>query len=409
MKIGLDKYLPSLLISAVMVATTGTALADTQNKPYIKTFGADVMTGGWFKNGDNCSSDPTTTNYQNPDYTTNTFAGDNRSGGILTYTRLSQRGGDSSQYAALSLGKVDGGRGDLSDGSRDGFYSSGVLAGAGSATDALTFANNANSPFGGFFEGSIAQGHCIPDYFSKVDPSSAQALPNNGNWRPTFVNNSPGGTYFGNAPAGNSLDLFETAGPGDMVLRAGKKIAIFVNGSVYINNNVIYDSASKVDKVPKFALIVKGSIYVDPNVTELDGLYIAQPADDTAASLTSDTGIFWSCHPRALDPIKIYYPPSCNKPLAINGAVIAKQANLLRVGGTAANNNSDVSTTANTGEDNLNTVGNCTNSPGFPNCHVSETTNYTPAVIMGGSFFDTSSGSTGNLKIDSLISLPPVF
>jgi hypothetical protein len=83
--------------------------------------------------------------------------------------------------------------------------------------------------------------------------------------------------------------------------------------------------------------------------------------------------------------------------------------NFVRVGGGGGAGTSDVSTTASTAEDSLGTVGTCNGTPNA-NCHLSEVVNYSPAMIMGGSFFGSSTTSTtGGLPIDSVISLPPVF
>lgn len=372
--------------------------ADPTNKPYLKTFGSDLMTGGWFESTSGCPSG-NGTDYQNPAFFNSTFTANPLNGGILTYTKSSgtATGGSSSQYGVMSLGRID-------DGSGYGFYSGGSQP--NSNVKRLSFANinangTSNGDFGGSFEGTVGQSNCIPDYFGRLDPSTAQSLP--ANWRPVLVNASSGGTYYGNAPSGNSLDLFGGSGGGDLVVSAGKRVAIYVKGDVYIGKNVTYDTSATVDSVPKFMLVVKGSIYVDPSVTRLDGSYIAQPADNTAASISSDTGIFWSCHPQSPSAqIDIYYPPTCTKPLVINGAIVAKQVDLLRVKG-------DI-TASNTGEDNLNTTEtNCSTSP-YNSCNVSEVINYTPSIFMGGSFTETSNKSTsGGLPVDNLISLPPTF
>lgn len=372
-----------------MIAMTGSALADTTTKPYLKTFGGDLMTGGWFRGTSGCAN-----NYQNPTFSSPTFNTDNRNGGILSYYQSSPKGGASSQYGVMALGEVDGRR------AGDGFYSSGVQNSA--SVKALTFANTDGTlPYGGVLEGSVDQSHCVPDYFSKVNRNNPSVQALQANWRSVLINAGGDGTYYGDAPSGNSYDLFGSSGSGDVTVKTGKRVTIFVNGSVYISQNIIYDPGSSVDSTPKFALIAKGSIYVDPNVTRLDGFYVAQPKDNTAASLTADTGIFWSCHGSSLSQtIDIYYPAvNCTRTLVINGGVVAKQLNLLRVKG-------DVSG-ATGAEDSIATVSSCT-PPGT--CNVAEVFNYTPAVLTGGSFFDTNnSGSSNVLPIDSLISLPPVF
>jgi hypothetical protein len=401
MKTGLAKRLPLLVIGTVMMLTAGTALADTSNKPYIKTFGGDLMTGGWFKNGTNCSSG-SGTNYQNPNFSNATITPDARAGGILAYSLSSgtSSGGASSQYGVFSLGEVDGRR------AQDGFYSQGSQV--GSSVKTLTFANaDGTLPFGGKFEGAISQSQCITDYFSKVDIDPSTNNPRNPgvtvfdsttNWRPIFVNAGVGGTYYSNVPAGGTLDLFAGSGAGDMQLKPGKRIVIYVNGNVYINRNITYDPSATIDNVPKFALIVKGSIYIDNTTTHLDGMYVAEPAGTTSAAVTANDGIIWTCHPNNNNPLDYTYPPTCNTPLVVNGSLIAKKINFLRVNG-------DINS-ASSGEDNPSTVSSCTSG----SCNVSEVVNYSPAMIIGGSFFNSSnSSSSQGLPIDNIISLPPAF
>lgn len=395
-----------MISAAVLMVSTGAALADTVTQPYLKSYGGDVMTGAWFSNGTNCSTD-STSNYQDPNFANGGFAADARAGGILTYSKTAgtSSGGDSSQYAAFSIGEVDGRR------AGDGFYSAGAQAAAGGAgstsVKALTIANtNGLLPFGGEAEGSIRQSNCIADYYSKKPAGTAAA----GDLTSVIARGS--GDYAA-AGGGSSFTLTSGAVGQTYTIPAGKRITIYVNGNAYISGNIVYDPAATVDNIPKFALIVKGSIYIDPGVTRLDGMYVAQPAGTTAAAVAADDGIIWTCHPTSpasapgtVDPTSL---AGCTLPLAVNGALIAKQVNLVRVGGGGGSGTSDISTTANTAEDNLGTVGTCNASP-YTNCHLSEVVNYSPAMIMGGSFFGSSTTSTtGGLPIDSIISLPPVF
>ena len=247
-------------------------------------------------------------------------------------------------------------------------------------------------------EGSVRQSNCIPDYYSKM-PAGTPALtgPLNGAIPPGL-----GGTF--------STPSFATCSPNVYCLTqnnvtiksdvtGGTRLTIYVNGNVYIDHNITYnDPTVTVDKVPKFALIVKGSIYIDKTVTELDGLYVAQPAGTNSATIANDDGVIWTCHPNTTAQLDYTYPPNCNSTLVVNGALVAKQINFLRVKG-----NIDAATT---GEDGLGTVSSCLTG----GCNVSEVVNYSPAIIMGGDFFSaSSSSSTGGLPIDSVISLPPVF
>lgn len=362
-------------------------MADTTNKPYLKAFGGDVMTGGWFYNGGNCSSGPGT-NYQNPNFSSARFSSDNRDGGILTYTKTSgtASGGASDQYRVTSLGEIDGRR------AGDGFYSDGAQP--GSNVKALSFANfDITSPlaFGGVFEGSVAQSMCIPDYYSRK-PSSAQDF---NNFAQAIANGS--GDYKKSVAAGSNYQL--TNGSADRIIPAGQKMSIYIDGNVYIDANIKYDPASTVDSVPKFALIVRGSIYIDKSVTQLDGMYVAEPADNTPAAVSSDTGIIWTCHDNSTGAkLDFTYPTNCTSPLVVNGSLIAKQLMLLRVKG-------DINS-ASTAEDSLSTISSCVSGA----CNVAEVVNYSPSIIMGGSFFNTRpDSSTNGLPVDKIVSLPPVF
>lgn len=383
MKVESLKRLPVILISVtVMAASTGIAMADTPTKPYIKAFGGDVMSGGWFSDGNNCST-ATSSNYQDPSFSMPGYTADSRTGGILTYTKTSNQvaGGSSSQYGAVSLGEVDG------SGTGNGFYSDGAQA-SGSDVKNLTFANSGNGlSYGGEYEGSVRQSNCIPDYYAKK-PST------------TLVNNiseaiSQGsGDY--NGPSGGTFDL--TNGGATRQIPAGQRIAIYVDGNVYIDRNIVYDPTATVDNVPKFALIVKGSIYIDKGVTELDGLYVAQPAGKTATAVSADDGDIWTCYPSTKTKPDYTFPPTCTAPLVVNGALIAKQINFLRVNGDVG--------AANSNDDKLGIVDSCAGG----SCNLSEVVNYTPDMIMGGNFFSSGgTSSSGGLPIDSVISLPPVF
>ncbi len=375
-----------MISAAVLVVSTGAAYADTSSKPYIKAYGGDVMTGGWFSSGNNCSTDASS-NYQDPSFAAPGFTTDTRNGGILTYSKTSgtSSGGDSSQFAAFAIGEVDGRR------VGDGFYSAGAQAARGSTSvKALTFANTGAYPFGGAAEGSVRQSNCIADYYSKK-PSGATAISN--------LSQAIGlgsGDYSATAAAGSTFAL--TNGTASHTIPAGQRVTIYVNGDVYIDGNIVYDPAATVDNVPKFALIVKGSIYIDKSVTELDGMYVAEPAGATTAAITNDDGIIWTCHPNSTTTLAYTYPPNCNSTLVVNGALIGKQIDFLRVNG-------DISS-ASTAEDALGTVNSCASG----SCNLSEVVNYSPALIMGGDFFTSTSTSTsGGLPIDSIISLPPVF
>jgi hypothetical protein len=141
---------------------------------------------------------------------------------------------------------------------------------------------------------------------------------------------------------------------------------------------------------------VKGSIYIAPGVSQLDGFYVAQPDTSVANPTTADTGVIWTCHDNnpGVAPTALWVSANCrttgpNKgKLTFNGGVVAKQINMLRLdgdvlgAGAVPNELSSSATTA-------------------------EVFNFTPEMVMGGAFFN--GGNANRYKIESLISLPPVF
>jgi len=384
----LKRFFAAAITLLLLAGLTGVSFADTNTKPYIKAFGGDVMTGGWINDGTNCSTS-TSSNYQSFDSNVAGYTADTRNGGILTYTKTkgSVAGGSSVQYGAISLGEVDG---------RDvgnGFYSDAGQA-SGTAVKNLTFANTVSGlGYGGEFEGSVRQSNCIPDYYGtqQRSPQPCCAITAFGD---SIDLNNANGQYIMTPAAGQSAVI----NPNGLPIPAGRNITVFVNGNAYINNNITYAAGATVANVPKFALVVKGSIYIDKGATRLDGMYVAQPSGKTAATIKADDGVIWTCHPNSTAALDYTYPPNCDKTLVVNGALIAKQVSFLRIIGDIGS--------ANTAEDNLGTVSDCASS-----CNLSEVVNYSPAMIMGGSFFKSNSAgsSSTGLPVDSVISLPPVF
>src|SRR6185437_4299613 len=68
--------------------------------------------------------------------------------------------------------------------------------------------------------------------------------------------------------------------------------AVYVKGNVYINGNITFSgSYANVGEIPSYNVIVEGNIYIAPNVTQLDGLYVAEPTNAGAG------GIIYTCAP----------------------------------------------------------------------------------------------------------------
>jgi hypothetical protein len=183
-----------------MLASAAPAFA---NKPYFKTYGSDVMTGGWFENGGTCDV--------NTHYQTAGVGSSNLTGGILAFA-LEQggsgkaKGGASSQYGVFSLGYVEQ---DNAAARNWGFYSDGANIGGPTRATDLTFANqNPALPagaWGGMFEGATKQSHCIPDYYGQK-PSGATAI-NSGTTLNNILSTTGSGDYTVTPAGGTNYDL----------------------------------------------------------------------------------------------------------------------------------------------------------------------------------------------------------
>jgi hypothetical protein len=339
--------------------------------PYFKTYGADVFTGGWVNSGQN-SCNPASADYQAPDYVNGSVL---HRGGIMAFNlaSTSRIAGASSEFGAASLGFIEG-----SSGSSD---THGFSTGTGTKNE-LSFANtksnssnlDLSSYWGGFIEGNTRQTHCFPDYYTTKQNS------------PSTVANLNDVSSFSGQKKISSSSVITMQSSGNIA--GGKNITVFVDGNVYIDSNITYEARSyyTADTAPKFALVVKGSIYVSKNVTELDGLYIAQPDPDVNDITTADTGVIWTCHGSSTTvPTGSFVSQNCRNKLSVEGALVAKQVVLLRAIGDVA------SATVNESKSSAN---------------IAETVNFIPEMITGGAFFDDD-GSTSD--IESIINLPPIF
>lgn len=362
--------LQALILSVSYVLSLGlfsAGLAYADTKPYFRVHGADVFAGGWWftKNaggGYNCDL---TTNYQAPSFSP---LDKQYRGGILAFNNGGTQGalGD---FGAFALGQIQG---------ENGY---GFASNKGNDKSKLSFANdsgNANGQgaayWGGFFDAGARQlTHCIADYYSlKSDGATDWGSNNLASVGAGKYKTNPGGSSFFTVNS-SSVTIPKSGGS------SGKTITLFVDGNAYIGDDILYEGGYNADTVTKFTLVVRGSLYIDQKVKELNGLYIAQPDLSSASPASSDTGIIWTCSVATKNGSDdSYISKNCrDNNLVVKGALVAKQINLVRVGGN---------------------VGGGT---------VAEDVTYTPEMLIGGSnFFGTDSSEP---HIDSLVSLPPAF
>jgi hypothetical protein len=299
--------------------------------PYHKVYGGDVTVGGGF--GDICEVDASAT-----------ILGSNKlSGGNYV--------GAGTQLAAMALGVING------------FGSS--QSNTPAKTKQLTLANTEDA---NAYGGNLNPLHktCAPDFWvgqrtatEKTASSLSIATLDAG------ANQHEGNVTF----TGGNLAL-------------GQRKTLYVEGNVRITGNITYNLDSpytSIKSIPSFRLIVKGNIYVDPDVTELNGVFVAMPngTDDTTAS-----GRFYTCSPDMRAP-NAGELASCNNLLTVYGSVLADLIKFTRTRGTVDN--------ATTGERYNNNLG----SP-------AEKFIYTPETWLTSDF-----GGIGDN--DAFVTLPPVL
>ena len=133
--------------------------------------------------------------------------------------------------------------------------------------------------------------------------------------------------------------------------------------------------------MPMLELVAKGNIYIANGVTQLDGLYVAQPNGATGGNI-------YTCAqpvlPATAYPIDNTLSGNCHNGLTINGAFVAKQVRFMRTRGTLYQSNAaEPSTSAN----------------------IAEVFRFSPAVWMA----QPPNQTNGVLEYDAIASLPPIL
>ncbi|MBI4034743.1 hypothetical protein HY380_02485 [Candidatus Saccharibacteria bacterium] len=358
----IGKWLAAIICVGLLLS--GQAWAAT-SRPYFRLTDGDIFAGGWFNQGQAaCSADPSQ-NYQAPTFNnqTGTFepASSQYLGAILAFNKL-QGGrptGAAADFGVLAMGLIEG----IAD--SDYGFASGIT----DANNSLSFANDTGqaNAWGGLMAGTTPQTHCLPDYYgTKQDSPVDWAGP---------LGSASSGQYFKDGGSG----VF-TLNSSNQTINKNINLTLFVAGDVYIGGDIAYQNGAKANEVPRFVLVSLGNIYIGPNVGRLDGWYIAQP-DTTSQTSIDATGLIWTCHEASANPpTGSYVFANCSQQLVVNGALSAKQVNLLRTKGDVGNSGSG---------------------------NTAEIINFTPETIIGGPFFNQPNG--GGLKTESLISLPPIF
>jgi hypothetical protein len=302
------------------------------NSPYLSIVGGDAMAGSSFYTSDTCDNSG------------------NSNSNIESFTQGGghSSAGSGSQFAAYALGTFNG------------------FATAQNTTDSngLSFANI------GAHDGNFSSVPCANDYYN------------------TYKNVSSANSFTSLLTV-NALDDDTVVTHGQIVIDVVK------DANVVINANVTYDTESnEISQLPQFKLIVYGgNIYINNAVTQLDGLYVAEP--DPAQPPTAQGGIIYDCANGTTQesPDNPNYNADCNNQLIFNGALVANDVKFMRTYGNLASATSD---------DHV--AGNCTTAGSCIGNGAAEVVNFNPLVWMVSPLTSQSSSS-----YDSIVDLPPVL
>ncbi len=259
--------------------------------PAVKTFSGDTVAGmGFAKSDGTCAA-----------------AG---SSSIKAYI-ASSTAGSGSQLGAFAPGGISG------------FLSSVKQSNAAPKPNGLTFGGTPvsgglalNQTMGGGYNVT----GCMENYFQtkqfNVDTNKTSVIGNDFN-----INRAEAGKqYIKNG------DL--TINGGDL---SGKNVSVFVDGDVFLSGNItIPSSGFNPANPPVFRLYVKGNIYVSKDVTELNGVFVAQPKDDgnKGEIYTCASGLGTSV---SYGPDWSTYVSQCQNQLKVYGSFTAKKVILNRI------------------------------------------------------------------------------
>lgn len=160
-------------------------------------------------------------------------------------------------------------------------------------------------------------------------------------------------------------------GGGITVQRGGHR-TIYVDGNLLITGSGIYYNRSgwtSIDDIPALEVVVRGNIYISSEVSELNGVYVAQPTSPL-------NGKIYTCASGYSPVAATARYDQCNNQLTVNGAFIAQQVEFDRASGTRRFGT------------------------------VAEQFNYLPELWLGQWPVDNSATK---VKYDSVLSLPPTL
>lgn len=306
-------------------------------KPYTRVWGGDISAGNGLADASGVCT--TTTN---------------NNGSIVGWNKRAagSSAGAGVQFAAFALARITDYATALYD------------PGGAPSPNGLSFANTSGNAANGDYGGSFGSAPCIPDYYA-TRPAAPLAIP-------ATVAAMNTGVY------GNSGTSNVSLGGGGIV-NPNNRISVYVNGNVYITGNITYSGSWDVGSMPLFELIVSGNIYIDNDVTQLDGVYVAQ------ASAVPNSGQIITCATGFSELAVNSLYANCNRKLTVNGLFTANRIQLLRTIGTLSQSNTSEASTV---------------------PHIAEVFNYGPSLWIKQ---PVRQSETPTPDYDAIISLPPIL
>jgi hypothetical protein len=266
------------------------------NKPYVHFLGGDISAGGGFEAADDTCP--------------------RNAGGIRTFfNNTAAPSGSGVQIGALSIDPAYG------------FMSAAFRSSDPRPASGLTFSNNSNvstsTSNAAGTGGLMNTDHCVFDYFNKLEKPAVDTTPS-----PVADVASGVARYYDPSDNGNVVinggivplrNPADSSRPGTVIYVKGdvRIMAGATGGIKFAGGDTSYNS---VENIPSLYVIVYGgNITIDRDVTQLDGVFVAQPENGVGGEIfTCDTN-------NTADLLG-----SCNKQLLVNGSFVAKKVNLLR-------------------------------------------------------------------------------
>ncbi len=232
-----------------------------------------------------------------------------------------------------------------------GIYSSSSTNQTVDLPTSLTFANNRGTPFGGESVNIIGDSgwRCIPNYWQKPDGLT----PNWSSDRLDATNEVHDGTVIyrqGDLTIDGDFRGHKLGADGNPIVPLVDdeeiRTTIFVEGDVYIKDNILNASSNPSDRYYGFSdmgliqIIARGNILIDPTVTRIEAMLVAYPNTNGSGG-----GIDLCASPDS-DPLSHYRACDTNR-LRIYGALVAQRIYFSRITGTL-NNEPTQATPANT-------------------------------------------------------------